>query len=170
MGWDYWGNLTSYYAHTCEWDDSDRLTKFDRDGSSTYDADYYYLPGSWKRYKRTLGGTTEYYVYDGDNVVASYDSGGNLNASYLTPGLDANLSMTNSTDTYYYFADGLGSIRNVVESDEDKGRRGSRQRSSDMHTWTNRGQAVHRVARLNLGTFQPPAGHQKFSDYPPLML
>jgi len=27
--------------------------------------------------------------------------------------------MTNSTDTYYYFADGLGSIRNVVESDED---------------------------------------------------
>ena len=27
--------------------------------------------------------------------------------------------MTNDTDTYYYFQDGLGSVRNVVESDED---------------------------------------------------
>jgi len=75
--------------------------------------------GSWKCYKRVKDTTAEYFIFDGDNVLASYDSGGNLNASYLTPGLDANLSMTNSTDTYYYFADGLGSIRNVVESDED---------------------------------------------------
>jgi len=65
--------------------------------------------------------TTEYFIFDGDNVLASYDSGGNLSASYATPllgqcysakqlaakhegyggqaGLDANLSMTNSTDS-----------------------------------------------------------------------
>jgi len=75
--------------------------------------------GSWKCYKRVKDTTAEYFIFDGDNVLASYDSGGNLNASYLTPGLDANLSMANSTDTYYYFTDGLGSVRNVVESDED---------------------------------------------------
>jgi len=85
--------------------------------------------------------TTEYFIFDGDNVLASYTSNGTLNASYLTPllrqrysakqlaakhegyggqaGLDANLSMTNATDTYYSFTDALGSIRNVVESDED---------------------------------------------------
>ena len=27
--------------------------------------------------------------------------------------------MTNDTDTHYYFQDALGSVRNVVESDED---------------------------------------------------
>ena len=74
MQWDEWGSMTSYYAHTCEWDDSDRMTKFDRVGSTEYDADYHYLPGSWKRYKRTLDGATEYFVYGGDNVLASYAS------------------------------------------------------------------------------------------------
>ena len=60
----------------------------------------------------------EYFVYDGDNVVASYDSGGTLNATYVTPGLDANLSMTRGESTYYYMTDGLGSVRNLVDSSE----------------------------------------------------
>ncbi len=54
------------------------------------------------------GGVTEYYVYDGANVVGSYTSGGSLNARYLTPGLDANLAETRGGSTYYYMADGLG--------------------------------------------------------------
>jgi len=33
--------------------------------------------------------------------------------------LDENLSMTRSGNTYYYMADGLGSVRNIGESDED---------------------------------------------------
>ena len=37
----------------------------------------------------------------------------------MTPGLDENLSMTRSGNTYYYMADGLGSVRNIGESDED---------------------------------------------------
>ena len=37
----------------------------------------------------------------------------------MTPGLDENLSMTRSGNTYYYMAEGLGSIRNIGESDED---------------------------------------------------
>jgi len=34
-------------------------------------------------------------------------------------GLDENLSMTRSGNTYYYTADGLASVRNILESDED---------------------------------------------------
>ena len=58
-------------------------------------------------------------MYDGDNVLASYASNGTLNARYITAGVDENLSMTRSGNTYYYMADGLGSIRNIGESDED---------------------------------------------------
>ena len=56
---------------------------------------------------------------DGDNVLASYDSGGTLNAGYLTPGLDANLAMTQGENTYYYMQDGLGSVRTIVDSSEN---------------------------------------------------
>ena len=80
---------------------------------------YCYLPGSWKRYKRVQDSTVEYYVYDGPNVLASYDSDKNLTARFVTPGLDDNLSVTRGANTYYYAADGLGSIRNVIEADED---------------------------------------------------
>jgi len=118
FAWDLWGNLTLYWGHTCEWDDADRLVEFDRSGSTEYDAEYAYLPGTWKRYKRILGGDTEYYLYDGDNVLASYDDNGTLNARYLSPGLDENLSMTRGQDTYYYMADGLGSVRNLLDADE----------------------------------------------------
>jgi RHS repeat-associated protein len=86
---------------------------------SGIDIIYRRLPGSWKRYKRVQDTTVEYYIYDGPNVVASYASNGDLNARYVTPGLDENLSVTRGGNTYYYMTDGLGSVRNVVESDED---------------------------------------------------
>jgi len=53
------------------------------------------------------------------NVLDSHAKNGTVNARYITPALDENLSMTRSGNTYYYMADGLGSIRNIGESDED---------------------------------------------------
>ena len=41
-----------------------------------------------------------------------------LNATCSIPGLDANLSMTSSNNTYYYFNDALGSVRNLVDANE----------------------------------------------------
>ena len=73
---------------------------------------------SWKRCKRVQDTTVEYYIYDGANVLASYDSDKNLTARFVAPGLDDNLSVTRGANTYYYAADGLGSIRNVVDSSE----------------------------------------------------
>ena len=94
------------------------MTKFDKSGSSVNDFTVGYLPGSWKRYKRVQDSTTEYFIYDGDDVVASYAGNGTLNATYLTPGLDANLSVKRGGNTYYYMQDGLGSVRNLVDSNE----------------------------------------------------
>ncbi len=51
-------------------------------------------------------------------MVGAYGSDGSLNARYLTPGLDSNLAETRSGSTYYYMADGLGSVRNVVDASE----------------------------------------------------
>ncbi len=118
VGWDGDGNVTGIWNHKYSWDHSDRLTKFDRYEGTANDATYGYIPGSWARYKRVQGGATEYYVYDGDNVVGSYASGGTLNARYVTPGLDSNLAETRGGSTYYYMADGLGSVRNVVDASE----------------------------------------------------
>ena len=62
--------------------------------------------------------TVEYYAYDGPNVLGSYASNGNLNARYVTPELDENLSVTRGANTYYYASDGLGSVRNVLDGSE----------------------------------------------------
>jgi len=119
VAWDYWGNMTSWWNHGFEWDDSDRLTTFDKANSTADDFTVAYLPGSWKRYKRVQDTTAEYFIFDGDNVVASYASDGSRNALYLTPGLDDNLSMTRGENTYYYMQDGLGSVRTIVDTSEN---------------------------------------------------
>jgi RHS repeat-associated protein len=118
VGWNDRGDVTSIGSHGYSWDYSDRLTKFDKSGGTSDDATYGYIGDTWKRYKRVQGTTTEYYVYDGDNVIGSYASDGTLNGRYITPGLDANLAETRSGSAYYYMADGLGSVRNLVDASE----------------------------------------------------
>ena len=87
-------------------------TGTDNDATYTYDADK-------RRIAKVVDSVTTKYFLDGANVIADYDVSDVLQATYLTPGLDANLSQTRSGSTYYYMRDGLGSIRNLVESDED---------------------------------------------------
>ena len=63
--------------------------------------------------------TTERYILDGANVIADYNlvSGiWNLTASYVTPFLDQNLLISRGGNTYYFQADGLGSVRNLLDS------------------------------------------------------
>jgi RHS repeat-associated protein len=61
--------------------------------------------------------TTKYFL-DGADVIADFDGDDVLQATYVTPGLDDNISQTRSGSTYYYLQDGLGSIRNLVDSNE----------------------------------------------------
>jgi RHS repeat-associated protein len=83
----------------------------DGDTTYTYDVDL-------KRIKKDVSGTVQKFIYDGANVVVEYDGNNSLLATYLTPGLDENLSMTRNSATYYYHSDGLGSIRNLTDSSE----------------------------------------------------
>jgi len=86
-------------------------TGTDNDATYAYDADK-------RRVAKTVDDTTTKYFLDGADVIADYDGDNALLATYLTPGLDRNLSQTRSGSTYYYMADGLGSIRNLVDSSE----------------------------------------------------
>ena len=51
------------------------------------------------------------YVYDGKNIIMEYDQSGNITAKYTHgPNIDEPLAVQQGTNTYYYHADGLGSI------------------------------------------------------------
>jgi YD repeat-containing protein len=60
---------------------------------------------------------TTNYVYDGQNIIAEYDQSNNVTASYTHgPSIDEPLAVTKGTNTYYYHADGLGSITALSNS------------------------------------------------------
>jgi RHS repeat-associated protein len=93
------------------------MTDYDGPGSSN-DATYKYA-ASGLRVQKTVGGstTTKYYL-DGLNVVAEYNGSDQLLRTYVTPGLDQNLSLTASESTYYYLTDALSSIRQLLDADQ----------------------------------------------------
>jgi len=116
------GNLYSKAigASTVYWgyDYENRMTKY---GASLVTPDTVHTYDAFgRRNSRQVTSLTlnESYLYDGQNVVGDYD-GDNSNAllaSYLTPFLDENLLTCASASTYYYLHDGLGSVRNIVDS------------------------------------------------------
>ena len=74
---------------------------------------------SHRRIEKTVGGsTTTKYHHDALNVAAEYNGSNQLQRTYVTPGLDQNLSLTASGSTYYYLSDALGSIRQLIDANE----------------------------------------------------
>ncbi len=73
-----------------------------------------YRGAEWHRFSHSAKGVSKSLLYDGDNVLADIDSG--VDAFYVTPFLDQNLSMTRSSATHYYSQDGLGSVRTLTDS------------------------------------------------------
>ncbi|MBI4835362.1 MAG: RHS repeat-associated core domain-containing protein [Planctomycetes bacterium] len=71
-----------------------------------------------RRIQKTANGNVEKFVYDGANVIVDYDSGNNLTAKYVTPGLNHNLLVVTNSATYYYFHDGLGSVTDINDSSQ----------------------------------------------------
>ena len=60
---------------------------------------------------------TTIYAYDGDNVTEELGGGGNLLAHYTQgAGIDEPLAMTGTGGTYFYHADGLGSITSLTDT------------------------------------------------------
>ena len=88
------------------------------DGPGTSNDSTYKYDASGRRITKDVDGTVTAYFHDGLDVVAEYNGSNQLQRTYVTPGLDANLTMTASGSTYYYLTDALGSIRQLIDSSE----------------------------------------------------
>jgi RHS repeat-associated protein len=97
------GNLTNDGAHTYSWNSRNLLASID--GGST--ASFVYGPFG-RRISKTVYGTTTGYLYDGPNVVQEL-SGSMPSANLLEDGLDNIFTRTDSTGTYSFMRDLLGS-------------------------------------------------------------
>jgi RHS repeat-associated protein len=73
-----------------------------------------YRGAEWHRFSQATAAGGKQFLYDGDNVLADIASG--VDAFYVTPFLDQNLSITTGGSTYYYSQDGLGSVRTLTDS------------------------------------------------------
>lgn len=104
-------DLTTY-----GFDSLDRMTTATVNGvTSSYSYDVY-----GKRIRKNLTqsgqGITEYW-HQGDNVIAEVNPAPQaVTATYNTPFLDENVSMNRNGQVYYYMQDGLGSVRQLLNS------------------------------------------------------
>ncbi len=103
-------------VHSYAYDYRNLMTDYDGPGSSN-DSTYKYDAGG-RRITKDVDGTKTAYFHDLLNVVAEYNGSNQLLRTYVTPGLDMNLTVTASGSTYYYTSDGLGSIRDLLDSSE----------------------------------------------------
>jgi len=125
--------LTSTSSATYAYDNNGNTTsKTDTNGTATYTWDYenhlasvtlpvqggtvyFNYDPFGRRIRKTFGAATAIYAYDGDNITEELDSGGNLVAHYTQgAGIDEPLALTGTGGTYYYHADGLGSITSLT--------------------------------------------------------
>ncbi|TAN44455.1 MAG: RHS repeat protein [Nitrospirae bacterium] len=60
---------------------------------------------------------TTYYVYDNEDIIAEYNGKGKITARYTHGlGIDEPLAVKKKDHTYYYHADGLGSITSLTDT------------------------------------------------------
>ncbi|MCP3867526.1 MAG: hypothetical protein GY703_05390 [Gammaproteobacteria bacterium] len=108
------GNLTNRDSEVFTYDSNNRLVGY-TDGTTTAGYSYDYLG---RRITRRVGSATIEYLYDGQNTVAEYDSGGALLAHYsYGPGMDQLLMVQRSGETFFYHTDGLGSVVAITDTD-----------------------------------------------------
>jgi RHS repeat-associated protein len=109
---------TGGYSHNLvlAWDIRYRLTNADS-GSNVVEYSYDVLN---RKVSRTFGTNVEYYVYDGDQIIADVDSSGSLLRSYVWgTGIDNLLSITTygeETNTYYAIKDHQNTVIALTDS------------------------------------------------------
>ncbi|GAH62429.1 unnamed protein product, partial [marine sediment metagenome] len=103
-------------VHSYSYDYRNLMTDYDGPGSSN-DSTYNY-DARGRRITKDVNGTKTAYFHDGLNVVAEYNGSNQLQRTYVTPGLDQNLSLTSSGTTYYHLPDALGRVRQVISANE----------------------------------------------------
>lgn len=116
LDYDPNGNLTQHSGTTYTYDDENRLTNI----SGTTTASFKYDPLG-RLFETTIGGVKTQYLYDGDALVAEYNSAGTLTRRYVhgdqvdEPWVQYNSNLIGSTHRRFLHADHQGSI--IAHSD-----------------------------------------------------
>jgi RHS repeat-associated protein len=97
------GEGVVYFAYDAE----NRLSKVTMPDGKV--VEYGYDPMG-RRVRRTVNGASTYYVMADEDMIAEYEGGSVANAYIHGPGTDEPWALVNRKGTYYYHADGLGSI------------------------------------------------------------
>jgi RHS repeat-associated protein len=115
------GNLANDGSYLYYYDCENRLIDVNDQSNNavaTYTYDY-----QGRRISKTVSGTTTKYCYDGDQVIAEYDSSDNLLRKFIYgPGIDEPICMIDVPDNnsiYYYHFDGLGSVIALSNSNRE---------------------------------------------------
>jgi RHS repeat-associated protein len=70
-----------------------------------------------RRIEKSVNGVLTNYFYDQEDILFEYDGSGNPTNRYMHgPGIDEPLAVEMSGNTYYYHADGLGSVMFLTKS------------------------------------------------------
>jgi RHS repeat-associated protein len=100
------GSTTTTYTY----DDENRLIGVEITGGTNSVIAYAYDPFG-RRIEKNVDGTVTTYLYDKEAIILEYDQTGTVTARYRHGiGIDEPLTKETSSQTYYYHADGLGSI------------------------------------------------------------
>jgi len=98
------GNLTAFGSQTYTWNDRNQLA------STSGGAASFAYDGVGRRVRKTEGGSTTKYLYDGANVVQEQDSANAPTANLLTSlGIDQVFQRTDSAGARSFLTDALGS-------------------------------------------------------------
>ncbi|HCI45358.1 MAG TPA: hypothetical protein DE315_07520 [Candidatus Omnitrophica bacterium] len=107
------GNLISDGTNAYTYDELNHLLVF---SNGITNASYQYDAFD-RRVSKTVNGTATYFIYDGDEVIAEYNSSGGLEAEYVYGDqLDEVLTMGRGGNSYFYFYDGLGSVSEITDT------------------------------------------------------
>jgi RHS repeat-associated protein len=101
---------------TYSYDEENRLVRVEISGTPSTVITYTYDPFG-RRVQKNVNGTITNYVYDKEAIILAYDQYGNVTTRF-THGLniDEPLAVDNTSQVYYYHADGLGSIINLTNA------------------------------------------------------
>ncbi|MFH1062627.1 MAG: RHS repeat-associated core domain-containing protein [Candidatus Omnitrophota bacterium] len=95
------------------YDSEDQLINISSPGTSVS----YRYDALGRRIEKDVDGQITKYVYDGEDIIAEYDANNNIIARYTHgPSIDEPLILEKSGQTYYYQTDGLGSVTNITDA------------------------------------------------------
>lgn len=95
------------------YDAENQLTQVIREDGSIVN---YHYDGLGRRIEKEVAGVITCYVYDSEDILLELDASNNVVARYTHgPGIDEPLILQKSGQSYFYHADGLGSVTDITD-------------------------------------------------------